>query len=90
MYATPMQGQLVVGHLTQGGPAHRAGVRLGDIVLEVAGEPVTELGELFRKVWSVGPAGADIPITLARGQSTSHVRVRSADREDFLSKPRRH
>ena len=90
MYATPMQGQLVVGHLTQGGPAHRAGVRLGDIVLEVAGEPVSELGELFRKVWSVGPAGADIPITLARGRGTSQVRVRSADRDDFLSKPRRH
>ncbi len=90
MYATPMQGQLVVGNLTQGGPAHRAGVRVGDILLEVAGEPVSELSELFRKVWSVGPAGADIPITLARGRSTSQVRVRSADRNDFLSKPRRH
>ncbi|HXR89546.1 MAG TPA: S1C family serine protease [Steroidobacteraceae bacterium] len=90
MSTTSMQGQLVVGSLTQGGPAHRAGVRVGDVVLEVAGQPVTDLGELFRKVWSVGPAGSDIPITLARGRSTSQVHVRSADRNDYLSKPRKH
>jgi S1-C subfamily serine protease len=90
MYATPMQGHLVVGGLTQGGPAHRAGVRLGDIVLEVAGQPVSELAELLRKIWSVGPAGADIPMTLARGRSTSRVHVTSADRNDFLTKPKRH
>ncbi len=90
MYTNALQGQLIVNGLTQGGPAHRAGVRVGDVVLEVAGQPVTELGELFRKVWSLGPAGSDIPMTLARGRSTSQVHVRSADRNDFLAKPRKH
>ena len=90
MSTQAMQGQLVVGGLTQGGPAHRAGVRVGDVVLEVAGEPVSDLGEMFRRVWSVGPAGSDIPMTLARGRSTSQVQVRSADRNDFLAKPRKH
>jgi S1-C subfamily serine protease len=90
MYTTPMQGSLVVGALTQGGPAHRAGVRLGDVVLEVAGEPVSDLADLFRRVWERGAAGAEVPLTLARGKSTSRIRVTSADREDFLTKPRRH
>jgi S1-C subfamily serine protease len=90
MYTTPMQGSLVVGALTQGGPAHRAGVRLGDVVLEVAGEPVSDLADLFRRVWERGSAGAEVPLTLARGKSTSRIRVTSADREDFLTKPRRH
>jgi S1-C subfamily serine protease len=90
LYATPLQGVLVVRGLTQGGPAQRAGVRLGDVLLEVAGEPVSDLAELFRKVWSVGPAGSEIAMTVARGRNTSHVRVTSADREDFLKKPRRH
>jgi S1-C subfamily serine protease len=90
MYTTPMQGNLVVGGLTQGGPAHRAGVRLGDVVLEVAGQPVADLADLFRRVWGTGAAGAEVPLTLARGKSTSRVRVTSADREDFLRKPRRH
>jgi S1-C subfamily serine protease len=90
MYTTPMQGSLVVGALTQGGPAHKAGVRLGDVVLEVAGEPVADLADLFRRVWDTGSAGTDVPLTLARGKSTSRIRVTSADREDFLTKPRRH
>jgi S1-C subfamily serine protease len=90
LYATPLQGVLVVRGLTQGGPAQRAGVKLGDVLLEVGGEPVADLAELFRKVWRVGPAGSQIPMTLARGRNTSQVRVTSADREDFLKKPRRH
>lgn len=90
MYTTPMQGSLVVGALTHGGPAHRAGVRLGDVVLEVAGEPVTDLADLFRRVWGTGSAGAEVPLTLARGRNTSRIRVTSANREDFLTKPRRH
>jgi S1-C subfamily serine protease len=85
-----MQGHLVVGALTQGGPAHQAGVRLGDIILEVAGEPVDDLGELFRRVWSTGAAGARVPMTVARGRSTSRILVESANREDFLLKPKRH
>jgi S1-C subfamily serine protease len=90
MYATEMEGNLVVGGLARGGPAHRAGVRLGDSVLEVAGQRVESLADMFRRVWSLGPAGAEIPMTLVRGPKTSHVRVRSADRNDFLTKPRRH
>jgi S1-C subfamily serine protease len=90
MYTTPMQGSLVVGALTQGGPAHRAGVRLGDVVLEVAGEPVADLADLFRRIWQTGTAGTEVPLTLARGKSTSRIRITSADREDFLTKPRRH
>src|SRR5207302_341274 len=63
MYATPMQGRLVVGGLTQGGPAHRAGVQLGDIVLEVAGEPAPERGDLLRRIGRTGPGAAETPTT---------------------------
>jgi S1-C subfamily serine protease len=63
---------------------------LGDVLLEVAGEPVSDLAELLRKVWSVGPAGSEIAMTLSRGKNTSQVRVTSADRDDFLTKPRKH
>ncbi len=90
MYTTEIGGQLVVAGLAQGGPAHQAGVRLGDLVLEVDGHRVSKLAELFRTVWNVGPAGAEIPLTVARGDQSSHVRVRSADRNDLLRKPSVH
>jgi len=90
LYATEHEGRLVVGGLAQNGPAHRAGVRLGDEVIEVGGRGVAGLADLFRKIWSMGPAGAEIPLTLARGDHTSQVRVHSADRNDYLIKPRHH
>jgi S1-C subfamily serine protease len=90
LYATELRERLVVNNLAPRGPAHRAGVRLGDLVLEVAGVPVSSLADLFRRIWSVGPAGSYIPLTLGRGEGTLQVRIQSADRNDFLLKPRQH
>jgi len=90
LYATESQGHLVVGGLATGGPAARAGVKLGDRVIEVAGQRVGGLSDLLRKVWRLGPAGTEIPLTLARGQSRSRVQVRSTDRDELLKKPLQH
>jgi S1-C subfamily serine protease len=90
MYTMEMQGHLVVSGLAEQGPAALAGVKLGDLVLQVAGQPVSGLAELFRTIWGLGPVGTDVPLTLARGESQPLVHVRSADRNDFLRKPLRH
>ncbi|HZP91937.1 MAG TPA: S1C family serine protease [Burkholderiales bacterium] len=90
MYTTEANGQLTVAGLADGGPAELAGVRQGDLVLEVAGERVTKLADLFRKVWRLGPAGTEIPLTLAREGELLRVQLRSADRSDFLKKPSLH
>lgn len=90
MYATEANGQLVVAGLAQRAPAERAGVRAGDVVIEVAGERVTGLADLLRKVWRLGAAGTEVPLTLAREGALVHARVRSADRSEFLKKPRMH
>jgi S1-C subfamily serine protease len=90
MYTTEANGQLAVGGLAAGGPAERGGVRMGDLVLEVAGRRVAGLADLFRNVWSLGAAGTEIPLTLAREGSVVKVRLRSADRNDFLKKPQLH
>jgi S1-C subfamily serine protease len=90
MYTTEVGGQLVVAGLADGGPAARAQVQVGDLVLEVAGERVTALPQLFRKIWSLGPPGTEVPMTLAREGSIARVKIRSADRNDFLKKPQLH
>ncbi|HUK02633.1 MAG TPA: S1C family serine protease [Steroidobacteraceae bacterium] len=90
MYARELKDRLIVGGLAQGGPAHRAGVRLGDFIVEVAGQEPQSLADLFRRIWAQGSAGAVIPLTLSRGQKITHVSVQSADRNEFLHKPRRH
>lgn len=90
IYATEMDGHVVIGGLAPGGPAERAGVKLGDLVLEVGGERVAGLAAMFRCIWSAGPAGSDVTLTLSRRGASSRVQIRSADRNDFLKKPRLH
>ncbi|MCC7327971.1 MAG: serine protease [Burkholderiales bacterium] len=87
MYASEDDHHLIVGGLAQGGPAERAGMRQGDLIVAVADQRVTTLAELFRSVWRLGPSGTEIPMTLARNGATVPVRVQSADRGDFLRKP---
>jgi len=90
MYAAETDGHIVVGGLANDGPADRAGIRQGDLVLEVAGERVASLAALFRKVWSLGAAGTEIPMTVAREGSQLNMRLQSIDRNDMLKKPLLH
>jgi S1-C subfamily serine protease len=87
MYTAELERRLVVSGLARGGPAEGAGVRLGDVVIEVAGERVAGLADMLRKVWRLGPAGVEVPLTVARDQALSRLRVQSADRSHFLKKP---
>lgn len=90
MYTSHNDGYLVVTGVAPGGPAERAGVGRGDVIVELAGERVTSLAELFRKIWRLGSAGVEVPLALARSGSLIRMRVRSGDRNDFLKKPRAH
>ena len=90
MYTTEAGERLVIAGLAPGGPAERAGARVGDAVLEVAGARPKTLADLWRKVWDFGPSGAVVPLKLARNGKVNEVRIVSADRADFLKKPHLH
>ena len=90
MYTTEAGERLVIAGLASGGPAERAGARVGDAVLEVAGAKPKSLADLWRKVWALGTCGAIVPVKLARNGKISEIRVTSADRNDFLKKPHLH
>jgi S1-C subfamily serine protease len=87
LYAAEEGGRVVVQGLVGRGPASLAAVRLGDAVTEVAGEPVKTLAEFLRRVWALGPAGTVVPLTIARGNASIAVEIRSGDRDDYLRKP---
>ena len=75
---------LVVASVYDGCPADRAGVEVGDLVVEVAGETIDGLAELFRRVWEIGPAGTEIPLTIIRDGEPRSVRLESVDRDARL------
>jgi S1-C subfamily serine protease len=90
VYATELEDKVVVMGLASNGPGQRAGLRIGDIVLAVADQEVGDLAGLFRRIWSLGDAGIDVPLTLHREGDTFQVIVTSGDRNRFLKTPRLH
>ena len=52
--------------LADEGPAESADLRAGDVVEAVAGEPIADLADFFRRVWALGEAGVRVPLTVRR------------------------
>jgi serine protease Do len=78
------RGRLFIGRVSPDGPAERAGLKSGDIVLAVGGEEVTTLAELYRKIWGRGPAGTEVPLKVLQGARVKDVTVRSIDRIEYF------
>ncbi|MFL2655514.1 MAG: S1C family serine protease [Alphaproteobacteria bacterium] len=79
--------KLVVAGLSKRGPAMRAGVDLGDVIIGIAGEPVKSLPTMFRKIWALGSAGVTVPLTLERDGQTMSISIDSSARQEYLKKP---
>ncbi len=90
LYAAEIEDRVVIVGLAEGGPAQRADLRQGDIILAVGGVEVGTLLALFRRIWSLGPAGVEVPLTVLRDGETIELRVTSGDRNAYLKKPRLH
>ena len=87
---TADDGQVVLLGVTPNGPAARAGLRKGDSLLAVAGTPLRDLATLFRTLWSLGPAGVDVPLLVERETDRFEVSVASGNRRRFLKPARLH
>lgn len=79
-----VRGRLFVARVSPEGPAERAGLKAGDLVLSVGGEDVTTLADFYRKVWALGAAGVEVPLKVLQGASIREVKVRSVDRNDYF------
>lgn len=78
------QGHVIVRNVTDDGPAERAGLRPGDVVLGVAGAPVTGLADLYRKIWALGEPGVTVPLRVMRETRILEFNVPSIDRMRWL------
>ncbi len=66
--ANPPVGVLIQS-VVEGGPADEAGIRQGDIILEIEGETITNSGQLQTLVSTHDPGG-DLRVTVYRGGSS--------------------
>lgn len=90
IYAAESNSTIVVGGVAPGGPGERAGVKRGDVIMELAGEPVLRLADMYRLLWRLGGPKIEVPLSLARGRQIVQTTIQAADRNDFMKKPGLH
>lgn len=80
------QRDLTVVGVYRNCPADKAGLRPGDVIIGIDDEPVAGLANMFRRVWSLGSAGVDVPLNVLRNAEKVELKVRSGDRAGFQRK----
>ncbi|MEQ9576168.1 MAG: S1C family serine protease [Rhodospirillales bacterium] len=88
LYPHEARGRLFVMRVAEDGPAAKAGIKPGDIILGAGGKHVSGMADFFRRVWSQGGPGSDIVIdVLPKGAADLEIRkvtIRALDRYDWL------
>jgi S1-C subfamily serine protease len=84
MHTDESHGRVFVIRLHPGGPAHKANLQIGDLVLKVNNQAVEGQADFFRKVWAIGTAGVAVPISILRGTKIQEITVQSDDRYNYL------
>jgi serine protease DegQ len=77
--ALPVKTGVLIAGVLQGGPAERAGMRPGDVVVKVADKPVATLSDLFTAVAGVAP-GSSTTIGVQRGAQALALKVEVGER----------
>jgi S1-C subfamily serine protease len=83
LYTVEHMGLLVVGGVSEGGPADRAGLKRGDILQALNGEVLDDVADFYKKLWASGPAGTAITLRMERDNDAFEVAVRTGDRAGY-------
>jgi Do/DeqQ family serine protease len=80
------QGVIITGVL-QDGPAAKAGIKPGDVLLRVAGKDIQNVGELLTHIASL-PPGQQVKVELARRNTAMTLDVTPAQRPKLKTTPK--
>ena len=84
--STEEDGRLKVIRVSSDGPAEKAGIEPGDIILALSGKKIEGLPDFYRRLWSAGDPGVEVTLKVLKGAEVVDVKVRSMDRSENIRK----
>jgi S1-C subfamily serine protease len=79
-----LRGRLFVSRVTPDGPAEKAGIKRGDVIVGVNGQQPKNLADFYRKVWAQGSAGVTVALDVLQDRQVRRLDVKSINRLDHL------
>jgi serine protease Do len=77
---------VAISSVTPGGPADKAGLKQGDVILQVNGKTVNDPNELRNMIAGMAP-GTDVTLTIARNGAEQQVHAKLGDLSSELAQP---
>jgi len=81
-------GGLMVQRVTPESPASQAGIQAGDVLVALQGRAIDNLPDFYRQLWTWGPAGSKLEITLKRLGQEKKIQITTGDRAQSMKAPR--
>ena len=78
-----LYGRLFVQRVRSDRPSEKAGIKPGDIILSVKKQDVNGMADFYRKVWALGEAGVDVPLSILQGNRIRDIVVQSTARSQY-------
>ena len=82
------EGGLMVQRVTPESPASQAGIQAGDILVAFQGRAIDNLPDFYRQLWTWGPAGSALELTVQRQGQQRKIQLTTGDRAQSMKKPR--
>ncbi|MGH7315778.1 MAG: PDZ domain-containing protein, partial [Candidatus Rokuibacteriota bacterium] len=82
LYTESVAGGVAVAGLSPLGPARSAGLRAGDVIVQLNGRPVGSREEFYRELWQ-SPMDEDVRVTVRRAGGMEAFTLRPMDRYRF-------
>jgi serine protease Do len=74
-FGVPSKGGVLVADVLKDGPAEAAGMKSGDIIVELGGAPIKDVTDLQKRVAAI-PPGRAVVLTVLRDRRTSKLTVK--------------
>ena len=85
--AVERQGRIQIVRVTPESPAQSAGIRPGQWLLGINGQPVESLAAFYKKLWALPMNGGKLSITIFDGRDINQIPIPITDRSTTIKKP---
>ena len=84
VFSQELRNVVVITSMWANGPAAKAGLKPGDMIIGIGDRRVKSQEEFYRTMWGLGGAGSDVPVKVLRDGKAMDFIVKSGSRYDFL------
>jgi len=81
-------GLVRIRRVNEGGPAAKAGLLANDIILSVNNQPISNMEDFYKTVWSLGGPGSNLNIEVQRSNQKMKFQLTTIDRNNYFVKPK--